>query len=812
MLKAFSIKSKKNFNQFFKILMVVMKQIFTKFILFFTLCLLSASLYGQRLYNVTVDGIAEPLLSVSSAFPSPCTEMLSGEMVAGLPANGCAALTNPEAVAGKIAVLDRGDCNFTDKVRNAQDAGALAVIVCNNRPESADGGGIFIMSGTDEDLVGLNTFAIMLSQESCAEFKANLPLAVDIEVTGFDLTADDKVLWGNETGQGDFDGGLNGWSAVTLECNGVPSEASTWIYEPDGVSEGGLGNGLSSGPSFCNGAMAFNSDFLDNGGNVETDANGQIISIDEGSGACPAPQIGELISPIIDISGSDVAGVSVEFFQSLRQFQSRFLIEYSIDGGENYVVAAEINTEVVANAVSEAPKQTIPLPGAAGSSKLRVKFTIFGNYYYWVVDDVKIIAREANNLRVNENFFATAPNVRVPRSQVDAIHFLADIQNIGAATQENTTLNMTVTNDATGEVVYNDDLAYGSITADSLAENKLFESTFTPDDVVANYTGIYTVSSDTGEDFDPSDNTRTINFSVTEDEFANEDGTNLGSFGIPAESISQTPTISVGNYFYLPNGSGWKVKNFGIGIANANEVGGLEVGIRMFKWTDIDADSDDSDFPEAAPNEREFIGFADYEILGNELGTDVNIIESADIFNQDGDESPILLEDDGHYLVMMTMDSEVRFSATPDLYNSYLAMNLATTQAGRPRYWSFFGNSSDIFETVYDANVSVTPLVRMYIEPEDASAVVELSADNLVTVGPNPAKEFVNINMEFTQSFDDVNVMITDAAGRVVLMNDLQNIKNHQMQVDVSNLMAGIFLVNINTPEGVRTEKFIKVD
>ena len=604
---------------------------------------------------------------------------------------------------------------------------------------------------------------------------------------------------------------MNGWSAVTISCNGAPSEAATWRYEEDGISEGGFGDGITAGPSFCNGAMGFNSDFLDNDGDPTLDANNNVVNA--GNGPCAAPQIGELISPIIDISGSDVAGVSVEFFQAARTFTNTiYRVEYSIDGGENFLFAADVNTELLANEVSTEPKQTIPLPDAAGSSQLVVRFTMLGNYYFWMIDDVKIVEREANNLRVNENFFATAPNVRVPRSQIDPIHFLADIQNIGATTQENTTLNMTVTNDETGEVVFTDDLDYGSITADSIAENELFASTFTPDDVVANYTGVYTVSSSTGEDVDLSDNSRTINFSVTENEFANEDGTNLGNFGIPEENIAQTPTLSVGNYFYLPNGNGWKVSGFGIGISNASDVGGLEVGVRMFRWTDIDADSDDSGFPEAAPNEREFIGFADYEILGNELITDVNIIESEDIFNQDGDDAPILLDDDGHYLVMMTMDAEVRFAATLDLFDSYLAMNLATTQAGDPRYWSFFGASSDIFETVYDAFVNVVPVVRMFIEPENASSVVELSADNLVTVGPNPAKESVNIGMEFTKSFDQVNVMITDATGRVVLMNDLENIQSHQMRVDVSNLMAGVFFVNINTPDGVRTTKFIKVD
>lgn len=785
-----------------------MKQNFTKISLFFTLCLMSASLYGQRLYNVSVDGLDSTFLTVSSEFPAPCTETLFGEMVAGTPTLGCDSLTNAAALVDKIVVLDRGTCNFTEKVRHAQAAGALGVVICNNRPNNAEEGGIFIMQGTDTE--DLNLFSVMFSQEDCALFKANLPLNVTFDVTGFDETPDEKVVWGNEPGQGDFDGGLNGWSAVTIECNGVPSEAATWKYEADGITEGGLGDGRTTGPTFCNGAMAFNSDFLDNDGNVVTDADGQVVSLDEGSGDCPARQIGELISPIIDISGSDAAGVNVEFYQAARQFQSRFFVEYSIDGGDNYVIADEINTEVAVNDPAEEAKISIPLPGAAGSSQLRIKFTMLGDYYYWVIDDVKIIEREANNLRVNENFFATAPNVKVPRSQVEPIRFLADIQNIGATTQENTILNMTVTNDDTGEEVFNEDLAYGSITADSIAENRLFEGSFMPADVVANYTGIYTVSSTTGEDFDETDNSRTIKFAVSENEFANEDGTGLGSFGIPAASQAQIPTWAIGNYFYLPNGNGWKVSKFEIGVGNASAVGGLEIALRMFKWTDIDADSDDSGFPEAAPNEREFIAFADYEILGNELATDLN--EITDFTDDDGDEVPISLADDGHYLVMLTMDSRVNIPATEALYNSYLAMNLATTQAGAPRYWSFTGNSDDIFNEVYEANVNITPVVRMFIEEEDPSAVVELSADNLITVGPNPAKEFVNIGMAFTKSFDDVNVMITDATGRVVLMNDLKNIQNHQMRVDVSNLAAGMFLVNINTPDGVRTEKFIKVD
>ena len=783
-----------------------MKQIFTKLTLFFAALFLSASLYGQRFYSGSIDGVDGDVMALSSSLPAPCTETISGEMVAGTPADGCAALTNPADLAGKIAVLDRGSCNFTDKIQNAQDAGAIAVVVCNNRPESEDGGGVIVMGGDDPGMI--NLFAVMISQEQCVNLKTALPAQITFNVSGFEETPAEKVLWGNEPGQGDFDGGLNDWSAVTISCNGAPSELDTWKYDPDGVlDEGALSLGTSPGPTYCNGMMAFDSDFLDNEGAI-LNSDGSINNGAVGTGPCPAPQIGELISPIIDISGSDAAGVSLEFYQETRQLNSQYAIQYSLDGGETYAGVA-INEEIDGNAFNETNKTFVPLPGAAGASQLRIKFTYSGNYYYWLIDDVKIVEREANNLRVNDNFYAAAPNVRVPKSQVDPINFLADIQNIGASTQENTTLSISVTNDASGDEVYSDAVNLGSIIADSLTENNLLPNKFTPAAEVAQYTGVYTVSAE-ADDADASDNTQTIKFEVTDNEFANEDGTNLGNVEITDKT--QTPTWSLGNYFYLPKGNGYKVTGFGIGIGNADESGGLDVGVRMFKWTDMDADSDDSGFPEAAPNERELIGFADYEILGNELPEDINIIEAKDIFDADGDEVPILLDDDSHYLVMMIMDSEVGVSAKDDLYTSYLAMNLASTAAGAPRYWSFFGNSSDIFETVYDANNSFTPLVRMYIAPEGSSAVKELSADNLITVTPNPASEFVNVSMDFAKSFDHVNIMMTDITGRVVLMRDLDNVKNHQMRIDVGNLLSGTFILNITTPDGVRTEKFIKVD
>jgi len=49
--------------------------------------------------------------------------------------DGCQAAENGAALAGKIAIIDRGACYFTEKVKHAQNAGAIAVIIANNQGE-----------------------------------------------------------------------------------------------------------------------------------------------------------------------------------------------------------------------------------------------------------------------------------------------------------------------------------------------------------------------------------------------------------------------------------------------------------------------------------------------------------------------------------------------------------------------------------------------------------------------------------------------------------------------------------------------------
>ena len=106
--------------------------------------------------------------------------------VAGTTHQAC--LTPANVLTGKIAMIDRGVCGFTVKVKAAQDAGAIAVIMVNNVA-----GFPITMGGTDNTIT---IPAVMISQADGALIAAQL--ANNVNVT---LAAGVNI-------DGDFDNGV----------------------------------------------------------------------------------------------------------------------------------------------------------------------------------------------------------------------------------------------------------------------------------------------------------------------------------------------------------------------------------------------------------------------------------------------------------------------------------------------------------------------------------------------------------------------------------------------------------------------------
>lgn len=102
----------------------------------------------------------------SGAFNGESAELVIPVDTSGSPEFGCFEFTNAAEMAGKIALIDRGGCAFDVKAQNAQDAGAIAAIVCTNNPDPA-----FQMLGS----AGITIPVIMLSMADCDLIKVDMP-------------------------------------------------------------------------------------------------------------------------------------------------------------------------------------------------------------------------------------------------------------------------------------------------------------------------------------------------------------------------------------------------------------------------------------------------------------------------------------------------------------------------------------------------------------------------------------------------------------------------------------------------------------
>ncbi len=100
------------------------------------------------------------------------------------PTLGCNTLTNT-TLAGKAALIDRGDCAFSIKAQNAQDKGAVIVIIVNNEPLGTIG-----MLGTAPSGPAVNIPVLMVNKSDGDMIKSELANGVTISLTpwsfGFD--------------------------------------------------------------------------------------------------------------------------------------------------------------------------------------------------------------------------------------------------------------------------------------------------------------------------------------------------------------------------------------------------------------------------------------------------------------------------------------------------------------------------------------------------------------------------------------------------------------------------------------------------
>lgn len=173
----------------------------------------------------------------SATFGPPLTAAgITGDVVladdgAGVTSDACTALVNGGAVSGKIALVDRGSCAFTIKVKNAQNAGAIGVIVADNVAGPVTG-----MSGSDPTIT---ISSLRVTLETGNLIKSELSNVVNATLTINSAGApENSYRWLMGEDSSAFGGAIRDMWAPT--CKSDPGKVSDTQYQCTASDSGGV--------------------------------------------------------------------------------------------------------------------------------------------------------------------------------------------------------------------------------------------------------------------------------------------------------------------------------------------------------------------------------------------------------------------------------------------------------------------------------------------------------------------------------------------------------------------------------------------
>ncbi len=791
--------------------------IFNKLAFTFALTIMGIALNAQ---DVMVFKIASPAGAAGtytlyrSAFgPQDSDEILDKGIKVADPLLGCSTLTNDQT--GSITFVDRGTCNFVDKVKNAQLAGSVAVIICNDDRDPINPGG--------DDPGDITIKSFLMEKPDCDKIKVALGAGAvngNIVVRQCEPVPPANAIWGQVQGQGDFNEGLNDWTITTEEGKG-------WIWNADGdcIASFSPNPCNMNTPTICNGAVSINSNALDV------------------SGDCQAVCTSAIISPNIDLSGVNISALSLQFNQAIREFNSGYYVVTSYDNGLTWPDTFAINNDVFSNdAFVYNQVVRVGLCGVPSDiTQLRIQFLIDANYYFWGIDDVFLVNESYADPQTNNNFWAVAPSLKTPVTQATDFPLLSDVRNNGAVPSPNTVLTAKVSKVGTGGAltqVYSQTLDYGTLDACEQVENINFAERYNEPTEEGVYQLDYVIDSDNNK-FAAND-TRSSRFIMTPDVFSNalteaEFGrAYLGRFisGVNGAFIGANINFwSLGTSYYVENGTGFKASEFRFGVdtlaSNGNYSASLTCSVyKVLNNDDDPATTDIDESGELTGAERVLVGRGYDQDDAEELFIDNTTAgrRRSKFILKDLDGNELKLEDKTTYLFMVNVRG---FSGTA--YFPFLSFN--PNSSNTTLRWSYTEatNFADATEGIFrnfgtcvsrgatesdnvDERLLATRFFkRMYSEVQIglASATEDVLDEMAVSVHPNPTSGDLYVDMNLSNVSKKVMVEMYDLAGKKMSTQSFNNVRTESLKVNTNTLNTGVYFAKITTDEGAASRKVI---
>ncbi len=655
------------------------------------------------------------------------------------------------------------------------------------------------------------------------------------------------------------------WTAQTISNDDgagtvLTPGAAFWVRTITGVSQGGYATNMTAiaSPSQANGAAIFDSDFMDNGGTAGA----------FGTGTAPADQVGDLVSPTIDLTGYADSALVLGFHCKWRAFQvNNFWVSMSIDDGLTWT-DVDVNTllpsptNTTAEGYVVAPFYTLT-QGATNLTQCRIRYRFDGNYYYAAVDDLSIsVAQEydiaiglpdpsGNNLasayedvRMGNYRFISKDNFEV----TDLKEWFWGIkvvnngyQDILPAQSPQAFLQVDFADPLTGlttTAVYIDtidiiDTLPAGAADYALPVETLRDLNFVDLNGVGDYNVSYWVQF-AGNDANAENDTIKSVFTITDNNYTSkcrlsQDGKVFASRPI-FPGGTDFSAFEYGSLYYFPNGASDSVKLDSVDIRYyvSNGYSGSAsqtLVINVYQFEDGANGGTADGILDASGGELTQVGLGAIQIsqvVPNGtygVATATNIVDPA----QGGTMAPFV--DGGFYMVSIfenpsafggaaTFNSNtgIWFGADEINYAINAALTDVTDYIPHPSPVKVVDGTGAGDWNWVGFGADIIPSIGLHLSFAspvlDVETVYETEGVNL-SLFPNPATDLLNMNVSFEEA-TNVMYILTDVAGHVLNITNADNVTNDQQTLDVSKLAAGVYMVTAKTAKGTTTKRFVK--
>jgi hypothetical protein len=585
----------------------------------------------------------------------------------------------------------------------------------------------------------------------------------------------------------EFDGGIpSSWQITT----GNPTGAS-WQWSPTGKADSVFYDGAFlpalfwgnrpaiASPSVANGAAMFNSDAYDSAG------------IGIGEGPFPENQHSSLISPEIDCSNA--AKVYLKFNQYARAFlnEPSTLVSVSPDGGENWEYFP-INNQITENrSTGEGNIVIVDISSvAAEADAVMIRFSWQGRYHFWLIDDVQLITPPEQEIQITGAWYPPS-SFSQPAFQVaaDTFLFAALHSNLGDSITDTLSFRVRLLRQigAQEEVVFEDSITFRlpPHAKDSLIA---IPDLYLPDLPAGEYRILYSVTPLSGTDFNPTDNTLSLPFRISNVQFAKENDIDLGLRPLAGGDYE------VGNLFQLGSGNydPVRVVEAVFSAARDSSDGALEGASTTLSLYRVDetVDEEFTNFDLNDYQQLELLGFSQFTFPSGSQNFELFSTPLAPVGS-----SEIFLEADERYLLTASYtgsNNDIFHSFNDDI--EYGRISTIVYRNG----WFLAGFGSN-----------QAAVLRLIVNNEVASSTGEVAVSKEVTIFPNPASHY--INLEIPEFSAPTHLILTNDKGQLIQMFPLNEAQaGSVLNYPVEGLPSGIYIVQIISRNGIQAGKFIK--